>query len=126
MQRRNRLYVAIAIAWGLAGGLLALIRLVDPALIPGNVPRAHGHIMLLGFILMTLYGVALLAGQFLFAQLGVFVLPAGFWLDLAPVQIAGGICVWLGLALYAIRALPVLWPAVDARPQQEANTDQPL
>ena len=59
MHKRNRLFVSIALVYGLLGGLIAIVRLIDPSLIPGNVPRAHGHIMLLGFILMTIYGIAL-------------------------------------------------------------------
>ncbi|MDP2155268.1 MAG: hypothetical protein Q8J61_04655 [Sulfuricella sp.] len=59
MHKRNRLFVSIALVYGLLGGLIALVRLIDPGLIPGNVPRAHGHIMLLGFILMMIYGIAL-------------------------------------------------------------------
>ena len=59
MHKRNRLFVSIALVYGLLGGLIAIVRLVDPGLIPGNVPRMHGHIMLLGFILMMIYGIAL-------------------------------------------------------------------
>ena len=53
------MFVAIALSYGLLGGLIGIVRLLDPTLIPGNVPRLHGHIMLLGFILMTIYGIAL-------------------------------------------------------------------
>lgn len=59
MHKRNRLFVSIALAYGLLGGAIAILRLFDPALIPGNVPRMHGHIMLLGLILMMIYGIAL-------------------------------------------------------------------
>lgn len=59
MHKRNRLFVSIALIYGLIGGLIAIVRLIDPGLIPGNVPRMHGHIMLLGFILMMIYGIAL-------------------------------------------------------------------
>jgi len=59
MHRRNRLYVTIGLIYGLLGGLLMLIRLLDPQLVPGNVLRIHGHMMLLGFVLMTIYGVGL-------------------------------------------------------------------
>lgn len=59
MHRRNRLYVAIGLVYGLLGGLLMLLRLIDPQLLPGNVLRIHGHTMLLGFVLMTIYGVGL-------------------------------------------------------------------
>lgn len=59
MHRRNRLYVTIGLAYGLAGGLLMLLRLIDPQLVPGNVLRIHGHMMFLGFVLMIIYGVGL-------------------------------------------------------------------
>lgn len=59
MHKRNRLYVTIGLLYGLAGGLLMLIRLADPSLLPGQIARAHTHMMLLGFVLMTIYGVGL-------------------------------------------------------------------
>lgn len=59
MHRRNRLYVTMGLVYGLLGGLLMLVRLLDPQLVPGNVLRIHGHMMLLGFVLMTIYGVGL-------------------------------------------------------------------
>ncbi|MFN7087746.1 MAG: hypothetical protein ACK4N4_14140 [Burkholderiales bacterium] len=59
MHKRNRLYVTIGLVYGLAGGLLMIVRLVDPALLPGDVAHIHGHMMLLGFVLMTIYGVGL-------------------------------------------------------------------
>jgi cbb3-type cytochrome oxidase subunit 1 len=59
MHRRNRLYVMIGLAYGLVGGLLMIVRLIDPSVLPGNVPLVHAHMMLLGFVLMTIYGVGL-------------------------------------------------------------------
>ena len=59
MHKRNKRFVTIALGYGLAGGLLMLVRLVDPGLLPGNILRIHGHMMLLGFVLMTIYGVGL-------------------------------------------------------------------
>lgn len=59
MHKRNRLYVTIGLVYGLLGGLLMLLRLFDPQLVPGNVLRIHGHMMLLGFVLMIIYGVGL-------------------------------------------------------------------
>jgi len=59
MHKRNRLYVTIGLVYGLLGGLLMLLRLMDPQLVPGNVLRIHGHMMLLGFVLMIIYGVGL-------------------------------------------------------------------
>lgn len=59
MHKRNRLYVTIGLIYGLLGGLLMLVRLVDPTRVPGNLPRIHGHMLLLGFVLMMIYGVGL-------------------------------------------------------------------
>lgn len=59
MHKRNKRFVTIGLAYGLLGGLLMLVRLVDPTLLPGNLPRIHGHMMLLGFVLMMVYGVGL-------------------------------------------------------------------
>lgn len=59
MHRRNRLFVAIGLLYGLLGGLIGLVHLALPGVIPGNVPKLHAHVMLLGFVLMTIYGVGL-------------------------------------------------------------------
>ena len=59
MHKRNRLYVTVGLIYGLLGGLLMIFRLIDPQFVPGNVLRIHGHMMLLGFVLMTIYGVGL-------------------------------------------------------------------
>ena len=59
MHQRNKRFVAIALLYGLLGGLLMLVHLISPGLVPGNVLRIHAHMMLLGFVLMTIYGVGL-------------------------------------------------------------------
>ena len=59
MHKRNRWFVALALVYGVFGGLLALVHLLAPGAVPGNVPRAHGHLMLLGLVMMTIYGVGL-------------------------------------------------------------------
>ncbi len=59
MHKRNRLYVTIGLIYGLVSGLLMIVQSVDPMLIPGNVTHVHGHMMLLGFVLMTIDGVGL-------------------------------------------------------------------
>jgi len=96
MHPRNRLFIALALVYGLAGGLLALARLVAPQLVPGDVTRAHAHLMLLGLVLMTIYGVAL----HVLPRFGGYRLRserlawAQFWLANAglPLMVAG----WLG------------------------------
>ena len=93
MHRRNRLFVAIGLLYGLAGGLLALAHLVFPGGLPGNLPKVHAHMMLAGFVLMTIYGV----GLHVMPRFGGYplrserVATAQFWLANAglPLMIAG-------------------------------------
>lgn len=121
MHKRNRLFVTIALAYGLLGGLLALLRLIAPDLIPGNVPRAHGHIMLLGFVLMLIYGVGLhviprFAGyplhserianwQLLLANLGLPLMIIG-WLGLTDsLVMLGGLLSYAAIALFGFNMI---------------------
>lgn len=107
MHRRNKRFVVMGLLWGLAGGLLALVHLTHPGLVPGNVPRAHGHLMLLGLTLMTIYGV----GLHVIPRFGGYPLRSEklaslqFWLANGglPVMVTG----WLGTldALVAIGGL---------------------
>ena len=93
MHRRNRLFVAIGLLYGLAGGLLALAHLVFPGGLSGNLPKVHAHMMLAGFVLMTIYGV----GLHVIPRFGGYplrserVATAQFWLANAglPLMIAG-------------------------------------
>lgn len=121
MHKRNRLFITIALLYGIAGGLVALTRLIDPTLIPGNVPRAHGHIMLLGFFLMFIYGVGLhvlprFSGfplysermakwQLYFANAGLPIMIAG-WLALINwLVVVGGILSYAAILLFGVNML---------------------
>ena len=121
MHKRNRLYVTIGLVYGLLGGLLMLVRLADPALIPGNLPRVHAHMMLLGFVLMTIYGVGLhvlprFGGyplrservatiQFWLANGGLPLMIAG-WLAYADWLVAaGGVLTVTAMALFGINMI---------------------
>ncbi|MGA7985971.1 MAG: hypothetical protein WCA01_12395 [Burkholderiales bacterium] len=96
MHPRNRLFVALALVYGLAGGLLALAHLAAPQLVPGDVAHAHAHLMLLGLVLMSIYGI----GLHVLPRFGGYRLRserlawAQFWLANAglPLMVAG----WLG------------------------------
>ena len=97
MHPRNRLFVTLGLIYGLLGGVLALVRLADPALLPGDVARAHAHLMLLGLVLMNIYGIGLhvlprFAGYALRSE---HLAWAQFWLANAglPLMVAG----WLAL-----------------------------
>lgn len=126
MHKRNKLFVTIALVYGLLGGLVALVRLVDPALIPGNAPRIHAHMMLLGFVLMMIYGVGLhviprfggyplrservASVQFWCANAGLPLMIAG-WLAYADWLVAtGGALTLAAMALFgANMILTVRW-----------------
>ncbi len=118
MHKRNRIFVSVALFYGLLGGLIGITRLIDPTLIPGNVPRLHGHIMLLGFILMMVYGIALhvlprFGGfplysetmadwQLYLANAGLPLMMAGWltWRD--PLILAGGILSYGAIVLFGL------------------------
>lgn len=121
MHKRNRLFVSISLMYGLLGGAIGILRLIDPNLIPGNVPRLHGHIMLLGFILMMIYGIALhvlprFGGfplysetmadwQLYSANAGVPLMAVG-WLTFAdPWIIAGGLLSYLAILLFGLNMI---------------------
>ncbi|MEJ2060034.1 MAG: cbb3-type cytochrome c oxidase subunit I [Gammaproteobacteria bacterium] len=121
MHPRNRLFITAALLYGLLGGLLMLAWLLWPAAIPGNIPRLHAHLMLLGFMAMMVYGVGLhvlprfsgrplyserLANlQFYAANLGLWLMAVG-WLLLSPVFLAlGGLLSWLGIGLFTVNVL---------------------
>ncbi len=114
MHPRNRMFILAALIYALVGGVVGLVWLVAPSLVPGNGPRIHGHLMLLGFVGMMIYGVALhvlprFSGRSLFsermghaqfglANLGLLVMVAG-WLALHDsIVMIGGTMAWLVVA----------------------------
>lgn len=118
MHPRNRMFILAALIYALLGGMVGLVWLVEPGLVPGNGPRIHGHLMLLGFVGMMVYGVGLhvlprFSGrslfserlghvQFLLANLGLLVMVAG-WLALhEPTVTTGGLMAWAAMALFAL------------------------
>lgn len=121
MHWRNRLFITSALAYGLLGGLIGIAWLFDPAGVPGNVALLHAHIMLLGFIAMMIYGVGLhvlprFSGRPLYsermadwqlyvANVGLWVMAAG-WLTLRAALLAvGGALSWLAIALFSLNVL---------------------
>ncbi|MBX3664542.1 MAG: cbb3-type cytochrome c oxidase subunit I [Burkholderiales bacterium] len=121
MHRRNRLYVTIGLVYGLLGGLLMLLRLIDPQLVPGNVLRIHGHMMLLGFVLMIIYGVGLhviprfggyplrservATVQFWLANGGLPLMIAGWTVHDNRLVMAGGTLTVIAMVLFGINML---------------------
>lgn len=134
MHKRNRLFVSIALVYGLLGGLIAIVRLIDPSLIPGNVPRMHGHIMLLGFILMMIYGIALhvlprFGGfplyseqmadwQLYSANAGLPLMIAGWlgWRDM--LVMAGGVLTYGAIVLFGLNMILTVRTKGRALPEQ--------
>lgn len=121
MHKRNRLFITFALGYALLGGLIALTWLAWPGLIPGNVPRLHGHVMLLGFMAMMIFGVGLhvlprFSGRPLFSErlangqlwvsnAGLWLMAAG-WLTLENGLVAiGGTVSWAGIAMFATNIL---------------------
>jgi cbb3-type cytochrome oxidase subunit 1 len=121
MRRRNRLYVTIGLLYGLLGGLLMIVHLADPTLVPGDPAKIHAHMMLLGFVLMTIYGVGLhvlprfggypmrseriATVQFWLANAGLPLMIAG-WLVYADWLVAlGGALTVAAMALFGINMI---------------------
>ena len=121
MHRRNRLFVTLSLAYALLGGLIGITWLADPGLIPGDVARLHGHIMLLGFIAMMIYGIGLhvlprFSGNPLFserlANWQLYVSNGGLWLMSAGwlgtfnlLVLIGGMVSWIGIGMFALNIM---------------------
>lgn len=121
MHKRNRLFITFSLLYALLGGLLALGWLAAPGAIPGNVPRLHGHLMLLGFMAMMIYGVGLhvlprFSGRPLFserlanaqlyvANVGLPVMAAGWLAHQQALVAVGGTLSWLAIGMFAANIL---------------------
>ncbi|ADC72238.1 conserved hypothetical protein [Thioalkalivibrio sp. K90mix] len=118
MHPRNRMFILAALVYALLGGLIGVLWLAHPGLIPGNVPRIHGHLMLLGFVIMMIYGVGLhvlprFSGrslfserlahvQFVLANVGLWVMIAGWMMFHNPTVAVGGAMAWGAMILFAL------------------------
>ncbi|MHB8256819.1 MAG: hypothetical protein ACYDHY_13480 [Acidiferrobacterales bacterium] len=121
MHRRNRLFVTLSLAYALLGGLIGITWLFDPGLIPGDVARLHGHIMLLGFIAMMIYGIGLhvlprFSGNPLFSERlanwqlyvsngGLWVMSAGWLGTFNLLVLIGGMISWIGIGMFALNIM---------------------
>lgn len=117
MHPRNRLFVTLGLLYGLLGGLLALVRLAAPAWLPGDAARAHAHLMLLGLLLMNIYGIGLhtlprfagralkwdklAAWQLWLANAGLPLMVIGWLASLGWLVTLGGALSWAAMALFA-------------------------
>jgi cbb3-type cytochrome oxidase subunit 1 len=126
MLPRNRWFVAAALLYALAGGLLGLAWLAFPGHLPPFALRAHGHLMFVGFVGMMIFGVGLhvlprftgrtlfserLAdAQFVLVNAGLLAMVAG-WLGTTTSAVrGGGALLWLGLVLFAINVVATVRP----------------
>ena len=126
MLPRNRWFIAAALVYALAGGLLGLAWLAAPAALPALTLRAHAHLMLVGFVGMMIFGVGLhvlprftghdlfserLAdAQFWLANLGLVVMVTGWWFALRLVSSVGAAALWLAFALFALNVTATVRP----------------
>ena len=126
MLPRNRLFIAMALAYALLGGLLGLAWLADPAVFSPLALRAHAHLMLVGFVGMMIFGVGLhvlprftghnlfserLAdAQFWLANGGLLAMVAGWLLSVPFLVYVGGPTLWLALAMFALNVTATVRP----------------
>ncbi len=131
MHKRNRLFITAALIYALLGGLVALTRLAAPDLLPGNVPRIHAHMLLLGFMLQFIYGVALhvlprFSGyplhsermanwQLYAANIGLPLMLAG-WLSWNDALVGlGGLISYAAIVMFAANILLTVKPRAPGR-----------
>ncbi len=126
MLARNRWFIAVALAYALAGGLIGLAWLADAAALPPLALRAHAHLMLVGFVGMMIFGVALHVlprftgnalfseraadAQFWLANGGLVAMAAGWLAGVHGLAAAGGAALWLGFALFALNVVATVRP----------------
>ena len=131
MHPRNRWFIVCSLAYAILGGAFGLLQTVAPSLVPGLPARAHAHIMLLGFVTMMIYGVALhvlprfanrplhwerLANaQFWVANAGLILIVAGWLVYWKPLLMIGGALAWLAMLAFAYNIIR----SVSARPQTD-------
>jgi len=129
MHPRNRWFIICSLAYAVIGGAFGVLQAFAPAWVPGLPARAHGHLMLLGFVAMMIYGVALhtlprfanrtlhserLANfQLWAANLGLILLIVGWIGYWQPVLVAGGVVAWVAMLAFAYNIMR----SVSARPQ---------
>jgi hypothetical protein len=118
MLKRNRWFITLALVYALLAGLVGISRIETPWLLPGDAARLHGHLMLLGFVTMMIYGVGLhilprFAGrvlfsermadaQFVFANLGLWTMAFGWLADNDLALTFGAGASWIAMTLFAV------------------------
>jgi cbb3-type cytochrome oxidase subunit 1 len=126
MLPRNRWFIAMGLVYALSGGLVGLVWLVDPGVLPGLALRAHAHLMLVGFIGMMVFGVGLhvlprFTGhdlfsermadiQFWLANIGLIAMVSGWLANGRAAATIGGALLWMGLMLFAVNVVLTVRP----------------
>ena len=126
MLPRNRWFIAAALAYALLGGLLGLAWLLDPGALPPLALRAHAHLMLVGFVGMMIFGVALHVlprftgralfseraadGQFWLANGGLLAMVGGWLLSVPSLASTGALALWLAFAVFALNVAATVRP----------------
>jgi hypothetical protein len=121
----NRWFIASAMIHLFASGIWML---AHGAMVTGGAAGVVGmHLFAVGFVLSLIYGLGahmlprftgnpIRVGALPWLQLallcaGLWTLAAGSWAGIAPIVAAGGGLLWVSFLIYAVRILPVLWPA---------------
>ena len=126
MLPRNRWFVAAALVYALAGGLLGLFWLAFPGALSPFALRAHAHLMLVGFVGMMIFGVGLhvlprftgrtlfserLADvQFVLANVGLVAMVGGWLATITAGVRTGGLLLWASFVLFAINVVATVRP----------------
>ena len=126
MLPRNRWFIAAALGYALAGGLVGLLWLAFPSALSPLALRAHAHLMLVGFVGMMIFGVGLhvlprftgrtlfserLAdAQFVLANVGLLAMVAGWLATITAGVRAGGLLLWASFLLFAINVVATVRP----------------
>lgn len=128
MLPRNRWFIAAALLYALLGGLLGLVWLAAPGHLPGLALRAHAHLMLVGFVGMMIFGIALhvlprFTGRallserladacFALANLGLPVMVLGWLFGSAAAARLGGVLLWAAFLAFATNVIGTVRPWV--------------
>lgn len=126
MLPRNRWFIAAALAYALAGGLVGLFWLAFPGALSPFALRAHAHLMLVGFVGMMIFGVGLhvlprftgrtlfserLAdAQFVLANAGLLAMVAGWLAAITAGVRVGGLLLWTSFLLFAVNVVATVRP----------------
>lgn len=126
MLPRNRWFIAAALLYSLLGGSVALAWLFLPGSLAPSAVRAHAHLMLVGFVGMMVFGVALHVlprftgrnlfsermadAQFVLVNLGLLAMVGGWLAGARLFTEAGGVLLWAGFLLFAVNVIATVRP----------------